>query len=183
MEFQMNKLATVVISLFIFSAGAHAGLLPTIERPIWKATLTELDGEDREVGIGLDKILYMNESGSNGDASSFRFTEEKRVNCVSAPCPTIKNTTTFVVTRKMVTRCGSTIYSATELVPMRVQTLNRPLRRLQVVDHNTRLCEDERTAGWEVKISTPGEESSTLRRLSGNSETVPFDSQFPRNYF
>lgn len=143
-----------VVTTFMSSVAAHAIYRPDWERPILRAELTEFDNDGHELNQGRELTLTMNKRDGKRNPTSFTFVEEQRIYCVMAPCPQPRHTVQFNITNRFKDSCGSTHYNAVE--KRHINALpNLPLRRMEVVDHSTRLCEDYRKYGWDVELNLP----------------------------
>lgn len=171
----MKQMVTKFVGILILvgALGAQAAYIPGWDRPVEKATLTEIDTTGHELGIGLEKTLTLHKmDNAQQSATSFTFAEEMKVICKMAPCNPIPMVAKFRVVRVSQDRCGSTVYTAQEIVKAGRDSESDPfLRSLRVVDHSTRLCEDYRPFRWEAELTAVGN-ASNVRNFQGNPEPV-----------
>ena len=133
-----------------------------------KADMTEFDEAGHETGSPFGRRgLVMNRQGSK--VTSFKFTETfGPPPCTGEICPmmmmpSIMLESQFTVVAKRPDSCGSTRYIA-------VESSKQPSlkRRLQLVDHSTRRCDDFRKYEWEMSLHG----KNGKRLLSGNPTKV-----------
>lgn len=171
----MKQIVTKFVGILITvgALSAQAVYVPGWDRPVESAKLTEVDATGHEVGIGLEKTLTLHKMDTaQQNATSFTFAEEMNVFCKMAPCNPIPAIAKFRVVRVSQDRCGSTVYTAQEIVkPGRDSESDPFLRALRVVDHATRLCEDYRPFRWEAELTSVSNVSN-VRNFQGNPEPV-----------
>lgn len=152
------------IFFFIFSSNAWA---KAPGEPAFRAELEELDKDGQPLPPNLLKqSLTMNKRGEK--VASFAFTEIFGAKCPPGALCILgywEVTREFYPVRKSITNCGSTRYQAIEL-----SSKMRPMRpaMIEVVDHSTRMCDDLRRYGWDVKLV----DQKNVRLFGGNPKPV-----------
>ncbi len=162
----------VIAAIMLGSLSAQGVIRPGWERPIWKAELVELSlqGEDRELN-GDFQTLIVHQRDEAKKPTSFSFIEgQNGVRCgVDMRCMPVR--IAFFIYKIMDAGCGSVKYLAREIRRTQPDMLP-PLKRLEVVDHANRLCDDYRPYRWEVGLIQPDAESDIIRLFGGNPEPV-----------
>jgi len=163
-----RKLSALLVLGAFISIAANATVVGSWERPIKQASMEEIDGEGKTVGVGLDRILTLNKRDGAKKPTTFSFREEVRVYCVTAPCPPITRTTLYRIAKIKVDGCNSTIYTANEILPLNSKKIAEVLT---VADHDARVCEDYKPFLWEATLKLPVA-GKPARLLRGNPEPV-----------
>ncbi len=141
----MKKFVAALVAFGITSS-SFAVIKPGWERPILRAYMKEVGSTKPATNVF---ILTMNKKDSlrgSTKPTSFTFTTERNIMCITAPCPRPSVSTQFTIQSVTKDSCGSTVYHARENVGHTEPTI------LELVDHSTRLCEDYRPHRWELKL-------------------------------
>jgi len=158
----------LAITTAVLSQLAQALVLPPwAPRPLLRATLSEFDAEGREIRRGISKDLTQFRVPGQSLPTAFAHFEEYPKDCDALVCSEPPKIVYFQVTQVAETECGSTRYVAIE------RTLSHPApRRLEILDHTTRICEDVLIRDlWQVRlISQDG--LRDIRYYGGNPTPV-----------
>ncbi len=165
----------LIVLSSIHSLASKAIYDPRWERPILEAKLIELSTDRLDVGSEVDKRLVLNRRDGAKRPTSFAYTERGVWN----------KSVFFRILHTSQDSCGSTrhialekkrsfdILSSAEASPTKIL---RPMRRLVVIDHETRICDDYKKYRWEVKLY---EGNGSLRQFVGNPEPIITIMSFP----
>jgi len=152
--------------LFVASNCFAMDLINQSDPPTLRAELTEYDRQGNEVGRGLLKSLTRYPTLPN----TFALYEELGSACDEIDCP-LPIIHLFLVTDIAPSACGSTHYTAWE-----VSTLSGGPRRLDVIDHATRDCDDFIQDGWQVRLTQTSGKKEFQRFFAGSPRPVsPFN--------
>lgn len=171
----MKKLGIAALLTAVIAHGAF-GMVARFERPILRAKLVELGNDDV---IGLKRsTLTLNQRELLGMPTSFTFEERVPVVYIThAECPPTFLTTrkNFSITGVEVDHCGSLHYIAMESRDRRqgsLPTIMTPPAKLEVVSHQTRLCDDNRKYMWDVELTNFYGDGAETRSFGGNPRPV-----------
>ncbi len=139
----MKKLSMFAVAALTVANVASAVFDPSWERPIMEGQLTYIVPTKPVRGFKALHLVLNQRDGAN-EPTSFTLTEDTGIRCVTAPCPSTKETM-FEITGVHATRTG-VIYEATEVltnIPPHVRIARRGMRVTEVHGRRT---------SWNVEV-------------------------------
>lgn len=159
-------LGIILTALFINTPVAQAIWLPGWERPVMRAEL-ELQEDGGASEYPAVEALVMNKRDGSEHATSFTLIEDTGIRCITAPCPSQKESK-FIVSRVSIAKNGgSTLYDALEVLEVEPGMIGPMARRLTLMDHTTNGLREFDPA-WIVTIQHFG----TRQTYVGNPEPL-----------